>query len=290
MYPAPFEYYAPNSVNEALALLAKNSDAKILAGGHSLLPLMKLRLAQPSALIDIGNISDLRGINAMGDMISIGALTTHHQVETSRLLRQECPLLPEVASHIGDMQVRNRGTIGGSLAHADPAADYPAAMLALGAKIEAQGSGGKRTVNADDLFKGLLQTSLNADEIITAVHVPKTSAKGNGVAYAKFSHPASHYAIAGVAVWVNIQNDQVSDIRIGVTGAADHAQRAKKAEDALKGKPMNEDNVAAAVQVAADGLMTMGDLYASADYRAHLVGALAARALNEAHHRAHGWD
>lgn len=289
MYPAPFEYFAPASVSEALALMASKADAKILAGGHSLLPIMKLRLATPAALIDIGKIADLKGISDMGDKISIGALTTHHDIEHSALLRYNCALLPEVASHIGDRQVRNRGTMGGSLAHADPAADYPAAMLALGATIEAQSSSGKRTVNADDLFTGLLQTSLNPNEIITAIHVPKTGDKGNGVAYAKFPHPASRYAIAGVAVWVKIEDDVVKAIRIGVTGAADHAQRAKKAEDALNGKPMTESNLAAAAKLASDGLTTMGDMYASADYRAQLVNALAEQALNSAHHRAHGW-
>lgn len=289
MYPAPFEYHAPASVSEALALLSQNADAKILAGGHSLLPLMKLRLAQPAALIDIGNIADLRGIHDMGDSIVIGALTTHHEIEHSILLRHECPLLPEVASHIGDLQVRNRGTIGGSLAHADPAADYPAAMLALGATIEAQGPGGKRSISADDLFTGLFQTSLNANELVVSVRVPKTNGHGNGVAYAKFPHPASRYAVAGVAVWVKIENDTINAIRIGVTGAADHAQRAQQAEDALNGKPMSEENIAAAAKLASAGLNTIGDMYASSDYRAHLVNALAAEALTNAHHKAHGW-
>lgn len=289
MYPAPFEYYAPTSVGEALSLLAKNADAKLIAGGHSLLPAMKLRLASPPALIDLGKIAELSGINDMGDNIALGALTTHHEVEHSALLRHGSPLLPEVASHIGDRQVRNRGTIGGSLAHSDPAADYPAAMLALGANIEATGPNGKRTIAADDMFKGLFQTALEANEIVTAVHVPTTNAKGSGVAYAKFPHPASRYAVAGVAVWVRIEDDQVADIRIGVTGATDHAQRAKKAEDALKGKPMTDESVTAAAKLASDGLTTIGDMYASADYRAHLVNALAEQALNQAHHRAHGW-
>lgn len=289
MYPAPFEYYAPSSVSEALSLLAQNADAKLLAGGHSLLPAMKLRLATPPALIDIGKIADLRGISNMGDKISIGALTTHHDVEHSALLRNACPLVPEVASHIGDRQVRNRGTVGGSLAHADPAADYPAAMLALGAVIEAQSANGKRTINADDFFTGIFQTALGANEIVTAVHVPKTDAKGSGVAYAKFPHPASRYAVAGVAVWVKIDNDIVTDIRIGVTGAVDHAQRATKAEAALQGKPMTDDNINAAADSAADGMTTLGDIYASADYRAQLIRELARDALNSAHHRAHGW-
>ena len=185
--------------------------------------------------------------------------------------------------------MRNRGTIGGSIAHADPAADYPAGLLALDAVVEVQGPGGKRTINVNELFTGLFQTAIAANEIVTAVHIPKTQGAGNGVAYAKFAHPASRYAIAGVAVWAKIENDTVTNIRIGVTGAADHAQRAKKAEAALQGKPMTDDNIAAAANAAADGLSTMGDIFASADYRAHLVNALALQALNTAHARAHGW-
>lgn len=289
MYPAPFEYVAPTTMMEVMSRLGRDNNVKIIAGGHSLLPLMKLRLATPAVLVDIGNVSELKGIHDMGDTVSLGALTTHHEVEHSALLRHQCPLLPEVASHIGDRQVRNRGTIGGSLAHADPAADYPAAMLALGAKIEVQGLGGKRMIDAGDFFTGLMQTALNANELITGVHVPKTNAKGYGVAYAKFPHPASRYAVTGVAVCVKIENDQVSDICIGVTGAADHAQRARKTEDALRGKPMTDENIASAAKMAADGLTTIGDMYASSEYRAHLVNALTEQALNEAHHKAHGW-
>lgn len=289
MYPAPFEYHAPTSVSEALALLGNTSDPKIIAGGHSLLPAMKLRLATPATLIDIGKIADLKGITEDGDTIVIGALTTHHQVEHSTLLRSLCPLLPEVASHIGDRQVRNRGTMGGSLAHADPAADYPAAMLALGAQVQVQGAGGTRAISADDLFTGLFSTALNENEILTSIRVPKTGEGEIGVAYAKFPHPASRYAVAGVAVWLKIDNDQVNDIRIGVTGAADHAQRATKAEDALKGKPLHNTHITDAAKVASDGLNTMGDIFASADYRAHLVNALTEQALHTAHARAHGW-
>ncbi len=289
MYPAPFEYHAPTSIADALALLTQNADAKVIAGGHSLLPLMKLRLAQPAALIDIGKIADLRGIHDMGDSIALGALTTHHDVERSAVLRQACPLLPEVASHIGDRQVRNRGTIGGSLAHADPAADYPAALLALGATIETQGPGGKRSVSADELFTGLFQTALHANELVVSVRVPKTSGAGSGVAYAKFPHPASRYAVAGVAVVLRVENDVVRAIRIGVTGAADHAQRATQAEAALQGKPLNKENIAAAAQLASAGFTALGDMFASSDYRAHLVSVLAEQALSNAHHQAHGW-
>lgn len=289
MYPAAFEYYAPTSVSEALSLLATKSDAKLMAGGHSLLPQMKLRLATPATIIDIGKIPDMNTIQADGDNITLGALTTHHTVENSALLKSACPLLPEVASHIGDTQVRNRGTIGGSLSHADPAADYPAAMLALGATIEVQGANGNRMISADDLFTGLFTTSIQDNEILVKVHVPRTHARGTGVAYSKFPHPASRYAIAGVAVMVKIENDVVTDIRIGVTGAADHAQRASKAEGMLKGKPLSDENLADAAKSAADGMTMLGDLSASADYRAHLVNTMAARALGEAHHRAHGW-
>lgn len=289
MYPAPFEYHAPASLADAFALMAQNADAKIIAGGHSLLPSMKLRLATPPALIDIGKIADLKGIKDMGDKIAIGALTTHHEVEHSVLLRNACPLLPEVASQIGDRQVRNRGTMGGSLAHADPAADYPAAMLALGATVQAQGSGGTRSINADELFTGLFSTALAANEILTAIHVPKTDAKGSGVAYAKFPHPASRYAIAGVAVVVKIENDLVRDIRIGVTGAADHAQRATQSEAALRGKSLSRENIAAAAQLASAGFTALGDMFASSDYRAHLVNTLTEQALNKAHHQIHGW-
>lgn len=287
MYPAAFEYFAPTTIGDALALLGKNPDAKLIAGGHSLLPMMKLRLAQPPALIDIGKIADLRGISDAGDTITIGALTTHDEIESSALLREACPLLPEVAAHIGDLQVRNRGTIGGSLAHADPAADYPAAMLALNAKIDVVGPNGKRTINAEDLFTGVMQTSLAANEIITAVRVPKTNGEGDGVAYEKFPHPASRYAVAGVAVWVNIRNGQITDARIGITGAADHARRAGKAEAALKGKPMHDDVIDSAAGATTDGWSAIGDLTASPEYRAHLVTELAHRALHRAHHRAH---
>lgn len=288
MYPAQFEYYAPTTVNEALALLAQNADARVLAGGHSLLPQMKIRLAAPPVLVDIGRIADLRGISDAGNMVVIGALTTHHQVETSLVLREACPLLPEVASHIGDRQVRNRGTIGGSLSHADPAADYPAAMLALGAEIQAQGTGGTRTIKADEFFKGLFHTALNSGEILTAVRVPKTNGPGEAVAYAKFPHPASRYAVVGVAVWVKLENDNVSDVRIGITGATAAAARATKTENALKGKHVHAADADAAAKLAADGLTTIGDLFASADYRAHLVNVLTARALRTAFARAQG--
>lgn len=283
MYSAPFDYQAPQSVNEALMLLTQNKDAKLLAGGHSLLPLMKLRLAQPPMLIDIGRIKELSGIRDMGDWIGLGALTTHTQVQWSELVREHCPVLSEAASLIGDMQVRNRGTIGGSLAHADPAADYPAVVLALGAEIDAMGPKGQRTIKADDFFKGLLTTALAPDEIITQVRVPKTTREGIGAGYEEMPHPASRYAVVGVAVWLRMEESKVGDVRVGITGAADHAMRATKMEDELRGNTLNHKLEESAAALAADGLTCLGDMFASPEYRAHLVRVYAMRALQKAH-------
>src|SRR5262245_206752 len=199
MYPAQFEYHKASTVKEALDLLGKYKDeAKLLAGGHSLLPAMKLRLAQPKHLIDIGKVAALTGVKEEGGTLVIGALTTHHAIETSALLKSKCPLLPEVAGHIGDPMVRNMGTIGGSLAHAGPAADWPAAIIALGAEMVAEGPKGKRTIKADDFFKGLLTTALVDDEILTEIRIPAGSANVKS-AYMKFPHPASRFAVVGVA-------------------------------------------------------------------------------------------
>lgn len=283
MYSAPFDYQAPQSVIEALMLLTQNKDAKLLAGGHSLLPLMKLRLAQPPMLIDIGRIKELSGIRDMGDWIGLGALTTHTQVQWSELVREHCTVLSEAASLIGDMQVRNRGTIGGSLAHADPAADYPAVVLALGAEIDAMGPKGQRTIKADDFFKGLLTTALAPDEIITQVRVPKTTREGMGAGYEEMPHPASRYAVVGVAVWLRMEESKVGDVRVGITGAADHAMRATKMEDALRGNTLNHKLEESAAALAADGLTCLGDMFASPEYRAHLVRVYAMRALQKAH-------
>jgi carbon-monoxide dehydrogenase medium subunit len=284
MYSAPFDYQAPQTVNEALSLLTQNKDAKLLAGGHSLLPLMKLRLAHPSMLIDIGRIKELSGIRDLGDWIALGALATHTQVQWSELIREHCPVLSGAASLIGDMQVRNRGTIGGSLAHSDPAADYPAVILALGAEIDAVGPKGKRTIKADDFFTGLMTTALNSDEIITEVRVPKTSKPGVGSAYEEMPHPASRYAVVGVAVWLRMDGAKVGDVRVGITGATDHAARASKMENALRGNDLDHKLEESASALAADGLTCLGDMFASSDYRAHLVRVYAKRALTKAHH------
>jgi len=277
--PAAFEYFAPQSVGEAIGLLEKHGDdAKLLAGGHSLLPIMKLRLAQPKVIVDIGRIHGLDGIKADGQKIAIGALVTHDAIEHSALLKEKCPLLPEAAAVIGDMQVRNRGTIGGSMAHADPAADYPAAVLALDAEIVATGPKGARTIPAGQFFVEMLTTALRSNEIVTEVRVPAL-ARGTGVAYMKHPHPASGYAVVGVAAVVTISGGKCERAAIGITGVAGKAYRATAVEKALAGQPLDEATVARAAAHAAAGVDAQGDLYASGQFRAHLASVYTKRAV-----------
>ncbi|MBI2152686.1 MAG: xanthine dehydrogenase family protein subunit M, partial [Candidatus Rokubacteria bacterium] len=234
MYPAQFDYHSPASVQEAISLLGRlKDDAKVLAGGHSLIPMMKLRLAQPKHLIDLRKVPGLSGIKEDGGAIAIGALTTHYAAESSSLLKQKCPLLSETAGTIGDPQVRNMGTIGGSLAHADPAADYPAAVIALGADLVAEGPKGKRIIKVDDFFKGLLTTALQPDDILVEIRIPSWPA-GTGMAYMKFPHPASRFAVVGVAVVLTVDGKGAcSKAGVGITGAGTKAVRAKGVEAAL---------------------------------------------------------
>jgi carbon-monoxide dehydrogenase medium subunit len=276
MYPASFDYKRPSTIDEAIALLARHGDeAKVLAGGHSLIPAMKLRLARPSVIVDIGRIADLSYIRESAGRIAIGAMATHQQVESSKLLRDRSPLLAETAAHIGDAQVRNRGTIGGSLAHADPAADYPAAILALDAEVEVAGPRGRRTVKAADFFDDLLQTALAADEIITEIRVPETSAK---VAYEKTEQKASGFALAGVAVVAGADG-----FCVGVTGVAATPYRARAVEQALAGvRSPDAAAIAAAASRAADGVHPLGDIHASPEFRAHLAQVNAGRAIARA--------
>ena len=277
MIPVNFDYFAPASLPEALQLLAdRGEDAKLLAGGHSLVPLMKLRLAQPAALIDLGRIAELKGISVQGGRVRIGATTTHAQVESSLEVIQNAPALAQAAHEIGDRQVRARGTIGGSLAHNDPAADLPAVMLALDAEITLRSAGGERTLKAEDFFVGMLETALRPDELITSVSV----AVSPHSAYVKFPNPASHYAITGVCVSVQ-GNGTVSSARIGVTGAAPMAFRATAAESALTGKMLSAESVAAAAEAAYDGRELLGDIHASAEYRGSLVRVMTRRALEK---------
>jgi carbon-monoxide dehydrogenase medium subunit len=279
MIPAAFEYFAPASVKEAIGLLQQHGDdAKVLAGGHSLLPIMKFRLAQPKVVVDIGRIPGLDGITVSGNTITIGALATHDAVEHSAVLKEKCPLLAETASVIGDMQVRNRGTIGGALAHADPAADYPGAILALDAEIVATGPKGARTIPARDFFVEMLTTALQPTEIITEVRVP-VLAKGTGSAYVKHAHPASGYAVVGAAVVVTASGGKAQKIAIGLNGVSGKAYRASAVEKALTGQAIDEKTVAAAAVHAADGVDVQSDLYASSEFRAHLASVYTKRAV-----------
>ncbi len=279
MIPAAFEYFAPATVKEAIGLLEKHGDdAKVLAGGHSLLPIMKFRLAQPKVVVDIGRIPGLDGIAVANDRITIGALATHDAVEHSAALKEKCPLLPETAAVIGDMQVRNRGTIGGSLAHSDPAADYPGAVLALDAEIVATGPKGARTIAAQKFFVDMLTTALQPTEIITEVRVP-VLAKGTASAYMKHPHPASGYAVVGVAVVLTASGGKVQRVAIGINGVSGKAYRASAVEKALQGQALDEKTVAAAAAHAADGVDVQSDLYASAEFRAHLASVYTKRAV-----------
>ena len=282
MYPAQFEYHKAGTVKEAVDLLAKYKDeAKLLAGGHSLLPAMKLRLAQPKHLIDIGKVSGLAGVKEEGGTLVIGAMTTHYAIESSAVLKSKCPLLPEVAGHIGDPMVRNMGTLGGSLAHADPAADWPAAVIALGAELVAEGPKGKRTIKADDFFKGLLTTALAEDEILTEVRIPAGAGKV-GAAYMKFPHPASRFAVVGVAAVLTLDGGKVSKASIGITGAGTKAVRAKGVEAALAGKSLDAATIQAAAEKAPDGVDAQADLQGSVDYKKHLLKVFAKRAIEAA--------
>jgi len=280
VYPSQFEYHRPSSVQEAVQLLASNPDAKLLAGGHSLIPAMKLRLATPTALVDIGRVGGLDGISVNGGA-TIGALVTYRALLDSAELNAKFPIFAETAHVVGDPAVRARGTIGGSLAHSDPAADFTAVMLALGASVTAVGSGGERTIAIDDLFVDLLTTSLEADEIITAIAIPADAA-GSGMAYEKHAHPASGYAVVGVAAVLKMAGGSCESARVAVTGAVSKATRASAVEQALTGQMLNADILANAAQSATDGLELNGDVYASADYRGHLVRVLTRRALTRA--------
>jgi aerobic carbon-monoxide dehydrogenase medium subunit len=285
MIPASFEYASAASVADAISMLQQHGDdAKILAGGHSLLPAMKLRLAQPTTLIDISKIAALQGIS-VGSSVAIGAGTTYHAVATSAAVQQNCAVLAEAAGQIGDIQVRNRGTIGGALAHADPAADLTAVVLALGGTISAQGPGGSRNIAADDFFVSIFTTALETNEIITSVSVPVVG-KGAGAAYAKMRHPASRYAIVGVAAYVTVAGGKVASARIAVTGAGPIAVRQNDAEAALVGSAGDEAAIAAAAAVSGDGMEYLGDIHASADYRKAMVKVYTKRALADALARA----
>jgi carbon-monoxide dehydrogenase medium subunit len=287
MYPTSFEYHRARSLSDAQKLLAANPGARLLAGGHSLLPLLKLRLAAPAALIDIGKVPELRGITRQGDYLRIGGLTTHAELAASDDVRAGAPALAEAAALVGDPAVRNRGTIGGNVAHADPASDLPTVLVALDARMAVRGPSGERTVPAAEFFTGIMTTALGDGEILVAVQVPSI-ARGQGSAYVKFSHPASRYAVVGVAAVVSVAKGSVGAARVAIGGLVPNARRAAAVERALTGAAATEAAVeAAARQIAADlGSDVSGDLFASAEYRAAVAPVYVRRALAAAVARA----
>ncbi|HVP48068.1 MAG TPA: xanthine dehydrogenase family protein subunit M [Bryobacteraceae bacterium] len=280
MIPQNFEYSSPNNLNEALALLA-DGNAKVLAGGMSLIPLMKLRLAAPEHLVDLGRVADLKSIREEGGSIRIGATATHYDIESSPLVRGKCPLLAEAASNIGDVQVRNMGTIGGSIAHADPAADYPASLLALEAQVRIASANGERTVTIEQFLVDALTTALEPGEIVREIIVPVEPANA-GVSYQKMVQPASGFAIVGAAVRVRKSGGKVAFVRVGVTGLAAKAFRAAGVEKLLAGTSGSAADVQKAAAVVSDGADANSDLHASASYRQQMAKVYTARALTQA--------
>ena len=278
MIPAAFDYIRATSLDQAIALLQGDLDGnKLVAGGHTLIPTLKLRLATPSKLIDIGRIEELKGI-AVGETIRIGALTRHAELLTSEELHAVLPIFRQAANVIADPQVRNRGTIGGSLANADPSADWPAVVVALGATLELAGPNGRRLVAAKDFFLDIFTTALAPGEIIVAIHIPRPK-PGSQFRYRKIRHPASGYAVVGVAVAMRLEDGVVTDAGIGVTGACSHALPAEAAARALVGNRLSPDHITRAATLALQGVTCLSDQYASAEYREHLVRTEFARAL-----------
>ncbi len=278
MLPNTVDYYRASSVSDALSVLKANPDAKILAGGHSLIPAMKLRLNSPSMVIDIANLSDLNYIKEEGGNICIGAMTTHGQIAHSSLLADKLPLFTETADVIGDVQVRNMGTIGGSIAHADPSADWPAALLAANASIVVTNGDETRTIPATDFFVGFFSTALEEGEIITEIQVP-VPASGTKMTYQKFMQPASRFAIVGCAAMAKVENGVVADITVAFTGVSDGPFRDGNVEAAISGKAATAENIASAAAQAASDVSLNADHYADEDYRQHLARVYAKRAL-----------
>ncbi len=290
MIPAPFAYMAPSSLDEAIGLLSSHGEeAKLLAGGQSLLPLMKLRLVNPRYLIDLGRLPGFSSIRENSEAssegrITIGAMTPYCQIEESDLLRERCPLLPQTASVVADVQVRSRGTIGGSLAHADPTGDMSAAVLALEAELKAVGPRGARWIRAEDFFVGFFTTALSPDEILTEIRVPVLT--GRSAVYLKAAHKAAGFAIVGVAVSLREGEGRMcDDIRVGVTGLTDRPFRARTVEEALRGRRLEERVVAEAAATVTEGIEVLDDVRASAAYRSHLARLYTGRAIAAARPR-----
>jgi len=281
MIPESFDYQRASTVSEAISLLQQHGeDAKIVAGGHSLVPTMKLRLATPGTLIDIGGISELKYINDKGDYLAIGAGATHWMIESSDLIQKKAPGLSQAAAQVGDVQVRNRGTIGGVLAHSDPQADYPGVVLALDATLVVQGSKGERTIAVSDYFTGLWETALGDDELLTEVRIPTDSANANSC-YLKFPQPASRYPYVGCAVAMDSKAGSCSDLRVGFSGVGETAFRDSGIEDALRGNTLNESAIASASAKAADGRSVLSDVFVSEEYRRAMAQVYVKRALTQ---------
>ena len=277
MIAAEFDYAVAESVDDALRLLADGgADAKLLAGGHSLLPLMKLRFASPSLLVDLRKVGELRGVQTGDDSFRIGALTRHAELQA----REDMGLIAAVARQIADQQVRNRGTIGGSLAHGDSAADLPATLLAYDGSVIVRGLGGEREIAAADLFEGYLTTAVKAGEVLTEVRIPALT--GYGFGYEKFSRRSEDWAMVGVCALVKANDGVCEDVRIGLTHMASTPLRASAAEDALRGRPLDAESIAAAAALAAEGTSPTGDLNATPEYKQHLARVLTKRALTTA--------
>jgi carbon-monoxide dehydrogenase medium subunit len=277
MIPAAFDYYAPTSVDEALALLGEHEDAKVLAGGQSLLPVLRLRLAAPETIVDLGRIDELRGVREDGDALVIGAMTPHSVVQSDPLVTEHARLISLATATIADPQVRHRGTFGGSLAHADPAGDLPAVALALGASFVIAGATGRRTVAAADFFEGVFSTVLAEDELLVEVRVPKHT--GWGAHYEKFNRVAQQWSIVAVAAAVRLDNGTIAEARVALTNMGSTPVRATAVEQALVGQPATADAVREAAARAADGTSPPSDLNGDAEYRTHLAAVLTRRAV-----------
>lgn len=280
MYAAEFDYVRASSIEEAISLKAANDDSSILAGGHSLIPAMKLRLSTPLKLIDISGLDQLKKISKNESHISIGALCTHKQCAESDIVQSNCPALSDAASVIGDPHVRTKGTIGGALAHSDPQADYPGAILALNATFVAKGPSGERTIEVDDYFIGLWETALGEGELLTEIRIPINSMNANSC-YVKFPQPASRYPYVGCGVSLNSKNGTCSDIRVGFSGVGEWAFRDSGVESTLKGQPLNESTIASAADKAAEGKTVLNDHFVSEEYRRAMSKVYAKRAMTQ---------
>ena len=286
MYPANFDYHRADSVAQAIELLGKYPDAKLLAGGHSLIPMMKMRLAAPETVIDIGRVAELSGICETDDgQLAVGALTTHAEIASSERLLHECSLLAQAAARIGDPQVRNKGTIGGNFAHADPASDLPAVLVALGATLRMRGPEGERQVAAADFFVDLLTTDLRPDEVLTTIELPRCG-PGTGAAYLKVEHPASGYAVCGAAAAIEMRDGRCQRASLAFNGVTATPLHATAVGEALVGGAADDGAIRAAIDAHLEVPDPLGDLHASPDYRVALARAYGFRALELARDRA----